>query len=72
MNKLVSLIIQPDLDYDVKKLQYFAIIIIVGIIAHRHYFIKGINNTYSNRTILYCFYVLLLFVIWSYIIPIFV
>ena len=34
---------------------------------NRHYFIKGINDKYKNRTGLYCFYVLVLFVIWSFI-----
>ena len=62
--KVYSLI-QYTLVPDMQKLETLAIIVIIGIVIHRHYIVKKvINNTYKNRTFLYCVYVLLVWLIW--------
>ena len=62
--KVYSLI-QFILPSDMEKLETLVIIVIIGIVIHRHYIVKKvINNTYGNRTFLYCVYVLLVWLIW--------
>jgi hypothetical protein len=62
--KIYSLI-EFTLPPEMQKLETLAIILIIGIVIHRHYIVKNvINNTYRNRTFLYCVYVLLVWLIW--------
>ncbi len=51
---------------EMKKLQILAIIVVIGIVFHRHVIMKnkGINNTYGNRTFFYCIYVVLIWTLW--------
>lgn len=62
--KIYSLI-RPTLPPEIENLQTLAIVIIIGIIIHRHYVEKYIiHNSRGSRTFFYCFYVIIIWVAW--------